>query len=264
MRPRHQQQIWDGTPLHGRVLIRCYHGLGDTLQFIRYAPLVRARSAEVVVWAQPALLPLLGTVAGISRVLPLHDGDPGVACDVDVEIMELPFVFRTTLDTIPAAVPYLDAGPRQPATDERLRVGVMWRAGDWNSARSIPFDLVRMWLDVPGIRWQSLQHPARLDEADSRLELCPVDNIWRLARAMCALDLVISVDTMSAHLAGALGLPAWTLLPRQPDWRWLHNRTDTPWYPTMRLFRQSRSGWTAMAGDVRDALNALTDDAHRA
>src|SRR3712207_6559067 len=110
--PRHLQYIWDGTPLAGkRVLVRCYHGLGDTIQFIRYVPLVSAIAAEVIVWAQPALIPILRTVRGIGRLLPLHTGAPAVEYDLDVEVMELPHVFRTTLATLPAEVPYLHVEP---------------------------------------------------------------------------------------------------------------------------------------------------------
>jgi hypothetical protein len=138
-RPRHEQWIWDGTPLDGkRVLVRCYHGLGDTLQFIRYAPLLRRSGAEAVFWAQPALIPLLGTVPGIGALLPLHDGEADVGYDVDVEIMELAHVFRSTPETLPADVPYLrvEAAPR--AADGRLHVGVVWKAGDWDERRSVP------------------------------------------------------------------------------------------------------------------------------
>jgi len=111
--PRHYQYIWDGTPLQGkRVLVRCYHGLGDTIQFIRYAPLIKRIAKKVIVWAQPSLIPLVETVEGIDQILPLHDGTPEVAFDVDVESMELPHIFRTTLATIPATIPYLHAAPK--------------------------------------------------------------------------------------------------------------------------------------------------------
>src|ERR671932_14884 len=110
--PRHLQYIWDGTPLAGkRVLGRCYHGLGDTIQFIRYAPLIKAIAAEVIVWAQPPLLPLLEMVQGIDQLLPLHDGVPEVEYDVDVEVMELPHIFRTTPETIPLTISYLHVDP---------------------------------------------------------------------------------------------------------------------------------------------------------
>ena len=124
--PRHQQQIWDGSPLAGqRVLIRCYHGLGDTIQFVRYVPLVRALAREVIVWAQPALVPLLRTVSGIGRLLPLRDGTPEVDYDVDVEVMELAHVFRTTLETIPSVVPYLFADAAVLPGRDTPRIGLV-------------------------------------------------------------------------------------------------------------------------------------------
>ena len=139
--PRHEQAVWNGAPLDGqRVLIRCYHGLGDTIQFIRYAPLVRSVAKEVIVWVQPELMPILRTAPGIDRLEPLHDGVPDVEYDVDVEVMELPFVFRSTLDTLPAALPYLHA-PRAPLTrDVPLMIGLASRAGDWGTPRSVPLD----------------------------------------------------------------------------------------------------------------------------
>ena len=138
-RPRHQQRVWDGTPLAGRrVLVRCYHGLGDTLQFARYLPRVSALAAELAVWAQPPLI-LLSTLPGAGRLLPLHDGTPDVPRDVDVEIMELPHVFRNELDTLPSAVPYLHVAPApRPAPRDRLAVGLAWAAGEWDARRSVP------------------------------------------------------------------------------------------------------------------------------
>ena len=130
--PRHQQAVWHGASLEGkRVLIRCYHGLGDTVQFIRYAPRVAAVAREVIVFAQPVLLPLLSRVAGIDRLLPLHDGEPEAEYDVDVEVMELPYLFRDTPETIPSRVPYFDVEPAPRRTDGALAVGLVWRAGDW-------------------------------------------------------------------------------------------------------------------------------------
>ena len=256
--PRHLQYVWDGTPLAGkRVLVRCYHGLGDTIQFIRYAPLIKAMAREVIVWAQPALLPLLRTVRGIDRLLPLHDGTPEVEYDVDVESMELPYVFRTTLATIPAEVPYLHVAPAALPRHGRLAVGVVWAAGDWeHERRSIPFPLLAPLAAVPGVVLYMLQRGPVLDQYHPGIGiLAGSDDVVETARLMRALDLVISVDTMPAHLAGALGVPVWTLLDAAADWRWLEGRVDSPWYPTMRLFRQEYPGaWEAMIARVVGAL----------
>lgn len=256
--PRHLQWIWDGSSLDGkRVLIRCYHGLGDTLQFIRYAPLARARAAEVIVWAPAALLPILATMNGIDRLEPLHDGAFDGDYDVDVEVMELPHLFRTTLQTIPAEVPYLHADPLTLVDDGRMRVGIVWRAGEWDERRSIPYSLIAQLAAVRNVRIYVLQRDVAPNEQDRRVIRLPeVNDILGTARLMRALDLVVTVDSMTAHLAGALGVPVWTLLPKQCDWRWMSDRHDSPWYPTMRLFRQPREGdWPAVIAQVLAALS---------
>src|SRR5881394_219696 len=138
--PRHLQQLWDGRPIDGkRVLVHCYHGLGDTIQFVRLLPLLRARARQVILWAQPALLDLLRDCPGIDRLEPLHDGAPNIARDADVELMELPHLLGLSLATIPARVPYLRVHcVAVRRRDSRKRVGLVWRAGDWDAARSIP------------------------------------------------------------------------------------------------------------------------------
>ena len=263
--PRHQQWIWNGDPILGkRVLIRCYHGLGDTIQFIRYAPAVRALAREVTVWVQPALLGLLRGTAGVDRWLPLHDGLADTSYDVDVEIMELPHVFRSTLATLPAQVPYLyvppAAAPSETSEPRRCHVGVAWQAGDWDPARSVPLRLLATLAEIPGVTLHALQRGSAL--ADWRDEFGPVsgsDDIVSAARMMQTLDLVISVDSFPAHLAGALGRPVWTLLHSAPDWRWLEARDDSPWYPTMRLFRQEQAGaWEPVIARVAASLRQVS------
>lgn len=283
--PRHLQYIWDGTPLTGRrVLIRCYHGLGDTIQFIRYAPLVCSVAREVMVWAQPALLPLLASARGIHRLAPLHDGAPDMAYDVDVEIMELAHVFRTTLATILRRVPYLGvASPPAPGggaagrdarlrpspapceRDGRLAVGVAWQGGNWDERRSIPFTELAALAAVPGVRLHSLQQSPGPAAFHPAFEATPeTRTISGTARLMRSLDLVITVDSMPAHLAGALGVPVWTLLPQEADWRWMEGRTDSPWYPTMRLFRQEAPGeWASVVARVAAALERRRDELRR-
>lgn len=254
--PRHLQSVWNGTPVHGRdVLVRCYHGLGDTLQFIRYATLLRRIARKVIVWAQPQLLPLLLTVSGIDRLLPLHDGAPEVAYEVDVEVMELPFVFRSTLSTLPASVPYLTVESASFSDRFTRRVGIVWRAGGWDHRRSIPFALLDVLWTVPGLRWYQLQFGAQPGERHENLVTLGDLPVMHTASCMRSLDLVVSIDSLSAHLAGALAAPVWTLLPYDADWRWLERRRDSPWYPTMRLFRQPAAGdWTSVIREVRHAL----------
>ena len=259
--PRCFQSVWNGASVEGkRVLVRCYHGLGDTIQFIRYAPLLKEIAAEVIVWTQPSLIPLLRSVAGIDQLLPLHDGSPDVKYDVDFELNELPYVFRTTLETIPADVPYLHVEPALlPPRDGLLRVGLIWQSGDWDSRRTIPFPEIERFGELQGIEWHILQRDARNAGWNGRLgAISGGDNPLDDARVMRALDLVISVDTMTAHLAGALGVRTWTLLAREPDWRWMLDRSDSPWYPTMRLFRQKEAGrWDTVIDDVLYSLVPL-------
>lgn len=232
--PRHLQRIWTGDTLEGkRVLVRCYHGLGDTIQFARYLPMLRAVAAEVIVWVQPALMPLLG---GVDRLLPLHDGAPAVEYDADVEIMELAHVFRT----VPGDVPFLRAAPIAVPERAGLRVGLVWQAGDWDERRSIPLPLLT---SLPDVSFYALQRGPGLTEW--RQEFGPSvgsDRAEETAGVMQSLDLIISVDSFPAHLAGALGRPTWILLYSEADWRWMETCDDSPWYPTMRLFRQQRPG----------------------
>ena len=254
--PRHQQYVWDGRPVDDRrVLVRCYHGLGDTIQFVRYLPLLRGRAREVIVWAQPKLLPLLSGLSGMDDLLPLHDGDVGITYDVDIELMELPHLFRTTLETVPCRVPYLPVTPAALPSHERPAVGLVWQAGEWDEHRSIPFAALAPLMSAP-VSWYVLQGYPGLDERPPGFGIVAgATDLVEAARTMAALDLVITIDSMAAHLAGALGVPVWTLLSARPDWRWMIDREDSPWYPTMRLFRQARLGdWSPVIERVGTEL----------
>ena len=253
--PRHEQFVWNGETLTGRRLfVRCYHGLGDTLQFVRLLAHPRLRAAEITLWVQPALVKLLQTVRGIDRILPLHDGNPGVDYDVDIEIMELPHALRLDLDELPGPMPYIYVPTATPKTlSLRRRIGVCWSAGEWDPRRSLSAGDLRQLGMLSDVRWFSLQFPP----ATCVLPAAPIASrdIVEMAARMQLLDLIITVDTMTAHLAGALGLPVWLLLPHDPDWRWMVGRDDSPWYPTMRLFRQPAPGdWTTVTEQVREEL----------
>jgi hypothetical protein len=270
--PRHQQWVWDGRPLAGRrVLVRCYHGLGDTLMFSRFVPPLRREAAEVTLWAQPALLPLLATMRGAGPLLPLHDGAPDAEYDADVEVMELSHVARATPATLP---PPPDFAVAPAPLDGRLRVGLVWECGDWDRAlRSVPLPALAPLAGVPGVHWHLLQRGpglAALAAADSpfapnaapgggaRVTVSGRDDVLEAARVVRALDLVITVDSMPAHLAGSLGVPVWTLLPHAADWRWMEGRDTSPWYPTMRLLRQPAPGdWPAVVARAAADLARL-------
>lgn len=259
--PRHQQYIWDGSSLQDkRVLVRCYHGLGDTIQFIRFALQLKAVAREVLVWAQPQLIPLLQTVHGIDQLLPLHDGTPEAGYDVDVEVMELPHIFRTTLQTLPVQVPYIHVEPLSlSAHEEALSVGLVWRAGDWDPRRHLSFETLLPLFDIKGVQLYILQADAAAAGWQEGYGIHPGEfSLAEYARVVKGLNLLITVDSMPAHLAGAMGCPVWTLLHAEADWRWMNNRDDSPWYPTMQLFRQEEQGnWDAVIRKVKCELQEL-------
>lgn len=265
--PRHFQYIWNGEPLAGKkVLVRCYHGLGDTIQFIRYMTLLKQEATKVIVWAPDRIIPLLKHVAGIDEWWPLHDGTPEMPYDADVELMELPHYFRTTIDTIPNEVPYIEVEAKQTFQNGNdVNVGLVWRSGNWDESRSLPFGLVKQLGVIPEVQFHILQADAVKAGWDNSLgQLAGGHDLLEDARIIKGLDLVISTDTMVAHLAGALGVPVWTLLPNPCDWRWMYNRNDSPWYPTMRLFRQDEPGnWQPVINQIKEELLKLTHARHR-
>lgn len=267
--PRHEQFIWRGAPLSGRrVLVRCYHGLGDTIQFLRFLEPLRAVAAHVVLWVQPELIALARTARGWDEILPLHDGDVGVSYDVDVEIMELPHALRTT--ELAHRVPYLHARSRTKTatnTSERLSAGIVWSAGDWDRRRSLDTDALATLVErCPTVAFHNLQRgPARIDGTALGFRDAGTDDIATLASQLCEFDLIVSVDTMVAHLAGALGMPVYILLHADCDWRWMTERRDSPWYPTARLFRQHRPGdWNAAIASLAAAIQAARATTGRA
>lgn len=266
--PFHRRAVWDGTPLAGkRVLVRCYHGLGDIIHVCRFLPLLAGRACGMAVQASEPLHALLERLPGVQGVYPLGDDVALPPFDADVELMELPHAFRTTLTTLPAEVPYLVVEPERVAAQAarldgagRLRVGIAWAAGAWDGGhRSLPRDLLGALAAVPGVDWVCLQRGPALAGTGEGLRFCDrgprTNDVPDTAAMMRAIDLVVSVDTMVAHLAGALGVPVWTLLNHEADWRWMLDRADSPWYPTMRLFRQPSPGdWAAVVSAVAAAL----------
>jgi hypothetical protein len=270
--PHHLRWVWDGTPLAGRtVLVRCYHGLGDTLQFIRLAPRLKRIADRVIVEAQPELLPLLASARGIDHLVPLDSAAvPGAA--VEIESMEVPHALRLPLPDIPAEVPYLAVPDERLAAARRLvakypgrlKVGVTWAAGQWDARRSLPLEALRPLAALPEVVLFSLQRGPAL-EALARTGAPPLvrplgeaADMLETAAIVSHLDLIVTVDTMIAHLAGAIARPVWTLLHYGADWRWLLDREDSPWYPTMRLFRQSAPGaWKPVVVRLAGELSHL-------
>lgn len=268
---------WDGSPLAGKsILLYVEQGLGDTIQFIRYAAVAKERGATVIVQCQPALRKVLMGCTGIDRLLAQGDALP--RCDVYAPLLSMPDRCGTTLAAIPANVPYLVADSGRVAQwRERLadvsgfKVGVCWQGNpDYKHDRwrSVPLARFTPVAEVPGVRLVCLQKGPGREQWDTLAGQLPTADLppqaddpaegWVDTAAMiCALDLVITVDTAVAHLAGALNVPVWLALPFAPDWRWLLGREDSPWYPSIRLFRQTRpQDWADVFQRIKDALQA--------
>lgn len=247
----HKRWVWDGRPFEDKhVLVRCYRGLGDTLQFARYLPLLAERAASVTLEVQPRLIPLLEGSSVLARIIPFDPSGPADPSECDLEISELDFALRVSPADVPA--PYLSAnGAVLPAGS----VGLCYGAGEWDPQRSIPAELLSPLCRLaPCITL--MPETCSLDVLNP--QGCPFD-IVATAALVAACDLVITVDTMIAHLAGALGKPTWLLLKSEPDWRWSPNERATPWYGSMRLFTQPNpGGWIDVAVQVARALAART------
>jgi tetratricopeptide (TPR) repeat protein len=266
------QPLWSGQQsLQGKtILLHAEQGLGDSIQFVRYAALVARRGAKVILEVQRTLKDLLARVEGVSGIV--GRGEELPAFDLHCPLLSLPLAFNTELGSILASVPYVTAADdrieiwnaRLPPR-KGLRVGIAWSGNakhkdDRN--RSIALSRLAPLFDAPGVQFVSLQKDVRDGEAEALrnilglLDLGPdLKDFADTAAVMSLLDLVISVDTSTAHLAGAMGKPIFILLPFSPDWRWLLEREDSPWYPTARLFRQPKIGdWESVIERVRREL----------
>jgi hypothetical protein len=250
--------------------------LGDTLQFIRYASLVKALGGRVIFACPRKLIPLLTSCPGIDHLYGEDDDDPP-RYDVHAALLSLPGMFRTDLESIPADVPYLSPSDELVAEwrerlprDGSLRVGIAWQGSPkyaMDAVRSIPLTEFAPLSEVPGLKLFSLQKglgSEQLGKIDWPIEELgsQLDEGGRAfldtSAVMKNLDLVITSDTSIAHLAGALGVPTWIALSFSPDWRWMLEREDSPWYPTVRLFRQQSAGdWAGVFARIKTALAAL-------
>jgi len=278
---------WRGEDLGGKsVLIGFEAGHGDMIQFCRYASVLKERgAARVDLLCHPGLKTLFATLAGVDQVIALDGELPATAWDYWTPPLSLPFHCRTRLKTIPASLPYLHADPDKAAQWARalraapvegvgsrgLRVGLVWKGNplfENDADRSLPgLHMLAALGELAGVRFFSLQKGAGEDDAANPPTGLPLANLGPqladfsdTAAVIANLDLVISVDTAVAHLAGAMGQPCWLLLPDyKTDWRWLTGRSDSPWYPgLMRLFRQpAGGGWVPVVDEVKDALAAL-------
>lgn len=267
------QPMWEGDRLEGRtILIHCEQGFGDSVQFVRYLPLVKGMGGRIVLLCPPPLEPLFQTMAGIDILITRPSSIP--LCSCRVPLLSLPMVLGTTLDSIPREIPYLSADPERVArfreyfvgSAGKSKIGLVWRGNpqlknDRNRSMHPRF-LARL-LDRPGCVFVNLQKDTKKSDLDC---FSGRDSFFDLSAALVdyadtaalitLLDLVISVDTSVIHLAGALGCPGWVLLPKVPDWRWLLDCDDSPWYPSIRLFRQTMPGdWDGVMDRVVAALD---------
>jgi hypothetical protein len=275
MRRNFPQPQWEGEPLTGKtILIHMEQGFGDAIQFVRYITLVAARGAVVILESYPELMGLMRQVQGVALVIRLNTPPPPI--DYHVPMMSLPRIFQTDLDSIPAAIPYLRApenrvyqwrtflGPRRGK-----RIGVVWSGNPHfadDSIRTIPLSTFRSILeDKPDREFFVIQTAVRSADAPVLQTLPHVKFYGELVRdfedttaLISLMDLVICVDTSVAHLAGAMGWPVWLLIPVLADWRWMLNRDDSPWYPTMWIFRQQEhNDWETVLAEVARQLDDM-------
>jgi tetratricopeptide (TPR) repeat protein len=262
---------WQGEPLANRtILLQAEQGFGDTIQFARYIPLIAQRGGRVILRCQPKLLRLLRNLPGLHAASAETDALPEF--DVHCSLASLPFIFGTTLQTIPNQGPYLHVDESlvqswaSRLTDQSgLKVGLAWagRAEHLDDRnRSVSLEMLKELLHPPGAKFISLQKGdasaqiAAISESANIVDwTTELHDFADTAALIGALDLIITVDTAVAHLAAALGKPAWVLLPHVPDWRWLLDRSDSPWYPTMQLFRQPGIGdWQTPIAQISQAL----------
>ncbi len=261
-----EQPLWGGEEVRGRrVLLHAEQGFGDAIQFARYVPMVAALGAHVILEVHPELVGVMDSVAGVSELVARGDALPEF--DVHCPLLSLPYVFDTTLETIPGEVPYLRAVGEAPlwldgSGRKGKRVGVVWAGNPANRVdrrRSIAVSELREVLSVEGVEFYSFQRGGGSEEEIAGLgfdgALPETGDFQATAVALREMDMLISVDTAVAHMAGALGLPVWIVLPFVADWRWMEDGTGSPWYPGARLFRQGEDRrWDGVIARVRREL----------
>ena len=268
------QPVWDGSALGGRKILLCAEqGLGDTIQFVRYASLAKERGGFVIVECPESMLQLLASCPGVDQVVVFGSSLP--AFDCFAPLPSVPGIVGTTLQTIPADVPYLFADPqltkhwRQKLSSPRgFKIGIFWQGNPLNNRdrqRSIPLSRFAPLAQMDSVRLFSLQTDKGIEQLADGANKLPITDLGSkfatlmdTAAVVTNLDLVVTIDTAIAHLAGALGAPVWVLLPFAPDWRWLLEREDSPWYPGMRLFRQKRRGdWDEVFERITEEVKKL-------
>jgi Flp pilus assembly protein TadD len=263
---------WTGSNLVGKtLLVHAEGGFGDTIHYVRYVPPMKDRALRLVLECQGDLIPLLQSLDGVDEII--ARGQPLPAFDFHVPLPSLPAIFGTDLNSVPNAVPYLTVPDdrlkkwaERVGSDGKLKIGLCWSGnrGDPTDKRSIELQKLAPIASIPGVRFVSLQmgedakqpRPSGMELADYTSE---IRDFADTAALISQLDLVVSIDTSVAHLAGALGKPVWLLLPNVAAYQWIVGRTDSPWYPTMRVFRQPvQDDWETAISQLSEALGSIT------
>lgn len=266
---------WDGTLFRGkRLLVKNEQGMGDTLQLVRFLPLVKARGGTVIFEAEKPLFTLLAGYPWMDEIITFRGDEEPSDIDFYIYLFDLPKIFGTTLATIPAEIPYLHADQSKQElwkprfTKDHLNVGLVWAGNPANKDdqyRSIPLTYLAPLWNVPGIQFYGLQKGEAALQAEALSRHMPLISLGDdlqdfsdTAAVLECLDLLIAVDTSVVHLAGAMGKPVWNLRPQKPYWVWMLDREDSPWYPSMRIFRQKQLGnWAEVIQMVSDSLRHL-------
>ncbi len=246
--------IWDGSSPAGRhVLVRCLHGLGDTIQFSRFLPLLSRGAASLTVALPPSLVSLFRHQQGFGSIRDNQTLSQDLNGALEMEIMELAYAFRATPATLPLPclrVPEegaLNSPLSQGLRADGTKIAIFWSASGWGGGRKLPLSVFEPLIDVPLAEFFSFQQgPCEIEAENSLLPIrrlsAYTNDVLDLARALAKMDFVISIDAMAAHLAGSLRVPVCLLLDRVANWRWIEGRDDSPWYPEMRVFWE-HSGW---------------------
>jgi tetratricopeptide (TPR) repeat protein len=276
--PAHTDRpLWDGSPLEGKtILLHAERGLGNSIQFIRYAPLIKRNGGTVLFECQPELVELLKGASGVDQIFPAGSLLPHF--DVQAPLMSVPATLRTTRTTIPAKIPYLHADPQlvtnwrknlqSLGVDPQATIGIAWQGDPGfpdDIFRSIPLRHFEPLARIPNVTLLSLQkapgaeqiHTVGFAVRDLGVRLDSTNAFADTAAIMMSLRLVVTSDTAIAHLAGALGVPVWVVLPLIPDWRWRLNHSESRWYPSMRLFRQKKAGdWQEVMERIAEQIRS--------
>ena len=266
-----------------KIVLGAEFGLGDTMQFIRYVKLLKKHGATVIVQTHKPLVPLFSLCDYIDQVIP--DGNPLPRADIYMPLLSLPFVFKTTVETVPVDIPYLYADEKlqkvwqkKISDDKNFKIGICWQGKHLDfldnnplCTRAVPLSFFSALNTIPGVSLYSLQKTCgmeQLKKLPKNMTIKTFDNFdatngryMDTAALMTQLDLIISVDTSVVHLAGALGKPVWILIPYNAAWHWMQKRTDSPWYPTVRLFRQPKPhDWDSVMVTIVQELRKVINE----